>query len=314
MAEVATEVIRATKLKQSKVNALVSNSPCGFRPAPEWNIKSSLKYYVSMVSCLLLLKKLNLIVMKIIRFSTDKKTAYGILDKNTVKVIQGNPFLNIRYSGVTHKLSDVKLLSPCVPSKIVCLGVNYRSHAGEMDHSLPQSPLIFLKPTTAIISPEDQIIYPEMSQRVDYEGELGVVIRKKASRVSPQSALDYVLGYTCFNDVTARDLQKLDGQWTRAKGFDTFAPFGPCIETEIDPADVPVETWLNGELKQQSNTTELIFTVREVISFISYVMTLLPGDVIATGTPGGIGPMHPGDTIEIKIAPIGVLRNYVMKP
>jgi 2-keto-4-pentenoate hydratase/2-oxohepta-3-ene-1,7-dioic acid hydratase in catechol pathway len=192
--------------------------------------------------------------------------------------------------------------------------VNYRSHAGEFNSQIPQTPLLFLKPPSAIIGPEEKIIYPEMSQRVDYEGELGVVIKKKTCQVSPPEALDCVLGYTCFNDVTARDLQKPDGQWTRAKGFDTFAPFGPCIETEIDPINVPIETYLNGQLKQQSNTAELLFSVREVISFISRVMTLLPGDVIATGTPGGIGPMNPGDTIEIKIAPIGVLRNYVVKP
>jgi 2-keto-4-pentenoate hydratase/2-oxohepta-3-ene-1,7-dioic acid hydratase in catechol pathway len=183
-----------------------------------------------------------------------------------------------------------------------------------MSQQIPQSPLIFLKPPTAIINPEETIIYPEMSRRVDFEGELGVVIKKKAVRISAAEALDYVLGYTCFNDVTARDLQKVDGQWTRAKGFDTFAPFGPCIETEIDPADVPIETWLNGELKQKSSTTELIFSVKEVISFISHVMTLLPGDIIATGTPAGIGPMNPGDIVEVKIAPIGVLRNCVAKP
>jgi 2-keto-4-pentenoate hydratase/2-oxohepta-3-ene-1,7-dioic acid hydratase in catechol pathway len=252
--------------------------------------------------------------MKIIRFSTDKKPFYGVLDKDTIKVIKGNPFLYIRYTGITFNLKDVKLLAPCVPSKIVCLGVNYRSHAGEMSSQIPQSPLIFLKPPSAIINPEEKIIYPEMPHRVDYEGELGVVIKKKASHISAASALGYVLGYTCFNDVTARDLQKLDGQWTRAKGFDTFAPFGPCIETEIDPTDVPIETYLNGELKQKSSTTDLIFSVKEVISFISHVMTLLPGDVIATGTPAGIGPMNPGDTIEVKIAPIGVLRNYVAKP
>ena len=210
--------------------------------------------------------------------------------------------------------SDVRLLAPCIPSKIVCLGVNYRSHAGEFNSQIPQTPLLFLKPPSAIIGPEDKIIYPEMSQRVDYEGELGVVIKKKPAMSPHTEALDCVLGYTCFNDVTARDLQKPDGQWTRAKGFDTFAPFGPCIETEIDPTNVPIETYLNGQLKQQSNTAELLFSVREVISFISRVMTLLPGDVIATGTPGGIGPMNPSDTIEIKIAPIGVLRNYVVKP
>lgn len=253
-------------------------------------------------------------MMKIIRFSFNKKTGYGILSNETVREIKGSPFKGIRYSGVEYKLGDVKLLAPCIPSKIVCLGVNYRSHAGEMNSQLPPSPLIFLKPPTSIIGPEDKIIYPEMSQRVDFEGELGVVMKKKASHILPLEVPEYVLGYTCFNDVTARDLQKPDGQWTRAKGFDTFAPFGPCIETDIDPTNLPIETYLNGELKQKSNTSNLIFPVKEVISFISRVMTLLPGDVIATGTPGGIGPMTPSDVIEVKIAPIGVLRNYVVKP
>jgi 2-keto-4-pentenoate hydratase/2-oxohepta-3-ene-1,7-dioic acid hydratase in catechol pathway len=175
-------------------------------------------------------------------------------------------------------------------------------------------PLLFLKPSTAVIGTEDNIIYPEMTKRVDYEGELGVVIKKKASQVSAKEALDYVLGYTCFNDVSARDIQRSDVQWTRAKGFDTFAAMGPWIETDVDPENAPVETYLNGELKQKGNTSDLIYSVREVISFISNVMTLLPGDVIATGTPSGIGPMNPGDTVEIKIVPIGTLRNYVVKP
>jgi len=252
--------------------------------------------------------------MKIVRFSIGRKSGYGILEDRDIRVIQGNPFRSIRYAGVSLRLDDVQLLAPCVPSKIVCLGLNYRSHADEAKQAVPKSPLIFLKPPTAVIGPEDEIIYPAMSQRVDYEGELGVVIQKKASHVTEAKALGYVLGYTCFNDVTARDLQNRDGQWTRAKGFDTFAAFGPCIETEIDPANTPVETYLNGTLKQQGNTADLIFSVKTVISFISQVMTLLPGDVIATGTPEGIAPMQPGDVVEIRIAPIGTLRNYVVKP
>ncbi len=252
--------------------------------------------------------------MKIVRFSIGKKTAYGVLNNRTIETIQGNPFGTIKYSGSTCKLSDVKLLAPCVPSKIVCLGLNYQSHAKELKQQIPQTPLLFLKPTTAVIGTEDKIIYPQMSQQVDYEGELGVVIKKKASHILSKDVADYVLGYTCFNDVTARDLQKLDGQWTRAKSFNTFAPFGPCIETELDPENVPVETYLNGELKQKGNTNDLIYSVYDTVSFISNVMTLLPGDVIATGTPGGIGPMKPGDTIEIKVAPIGILENYVAKP
>jgi 2-keto-4-pentenoate hydratase/2-oxohepta-3-ene-1,7-dioic acid hydratase in catechol pathway len=252
--------------------------------------------------------------MKIIRFSFGKKTSYGILNNQTIKAIRGNPFNDIRYSGAICKLSDVKLLAPCVPSKIVCLGLNYHSHAKELKSQIPQAPLLFLKPPTAVIGPEEKIIYPEMSHQVDYEGEFGVVIKKKAGHISPQKALDYILGYTCFNDVTARDLQNNDGQWTRCKGFDTFAPFGPCIETDVDPTNVSIETYLNGELRQNGNTSDLIFPVKEIISFVSRVMTLLPGDVIVTGTPGGIGPMHPGDTIEIKIEPIGILRNYIVKP
>jgi 2-keto-4-pentenoate hydratase/2-oxohepta-3-ene-1,7-dioic acid hydratase in catechol pathway len=251
--------------------------------------------------------------MKIVRFFAGNKIGYGVLEKQTVRVVQGGIFRPLRYSGVSLRLKDVKLLAPCAPSKIVCLGLNYRSHAAEANQAVPKEPLIFLKPPTAIIGHEDKILYPEMSQRVDYEGELGVVIKKTASRVSEGDALDYVLGYTCFNDVTARDLQSRDGQWTRAKGFDTFAAFGPCIETELDPQNTPVETYLNGELKQKGNTCDLIFSVRTVIGFISRVMTLLPGDVIATGTPEGIGQMKPGDTVEIKIEPIGTLRNYLVK-
>jgi 2-keto-4-pentenoate hydratase/2-oxohepta-3-ene-1,7-dioic acid hydratase in catechol pathway len=255
----------------------------------------------------------NLGIMKIVRFKAGK-IGYGILRDNTISVLQGRLFREIHKTGVSLKLRDVRLLAPCRPSKIVCLGLNYKLHAEEAKASVPATPLIFLKPPTSVIGPEDNIVYPDMSQRVDYEGELGIVIGKKASRVSKDTALDYVFGYTCFNDVTARDLQNKDGQWTRAKGFDTFAAVGPCIETEINPDNCPVETYLNGELKQQGNTRDLIFSVREVISFISQVMTLLPGDIIATGTPSGIGPMNPGDIVEIKIDPIGMLRNYVSMP
>ncbi len=249
--------------------------------------------------------------MKIVRFIKDRKTSYGILSNRYIQTIVGNPYRSIQTSGETNKLSDVKLLAPCVPSKIVCLGLNYRKHAEETNSPLPKNPLIFLKPPTAVIGPEDKILYPAMSKRVDYEGELGVVIKKKASHISQDEALDYVLGYTCFNDITARDLQNFDGQWTRAKGFDTFAGIGPWIETDVDATNAPIQTILNGVTKQNGNTNDLIFPVKEVISFISQVMTLLPGDVIATGTPSGIGPMNPGDTIEIKIEPIGTLRNYV---
>ncbi len=251
--------------------------------------------------------------MKIVRFSFGRKIQYGILKGESIQAIEGKPFRNIKPVDRHYQLSEVKLLAPCLPSKVVALGLNYRSHAGELNSSVPEAPLIFLKPSTAVIGPEDNIVYPPSSTRVDYECELGVVIKKPAQRVSIEDALDYVLGYTCFNDVTARDLQAKDGQWTRAKGFDTFAAIGPCIETELKPGNVDLETYLNGELKQHGNTRDLIFNVPELISFISNIMTLLPGDVIATGTPAGIGPMQPGDTVEIKIAPIGTLRNYVVK-
>ena len=250
--------------------------------------------------------------MKIVRFAFDNKVRYGILKGESIQAIEDKPYRYLKPSDQYYKLSEVKLLSPCTPSKIVALGLNYHSHAEEVNAPLPNAPMIFLKPSTAVIGPEENITYPSTSHRVDYEGELGVVIKKPVWRVSVRDALDYVLGYTCFNDITARDLQYQDKQWTRAKGFDTFAAVGPCIETELDPRNAILATYLNGELKQQANTSDLIYSVPELINFISHVMTLLPGDIIATGTPSGIGPMCPGDTVEIKIEPIGTLRNYVV--
>ena len=250
--------------------------------------------------------------MKIVRFIADKKIEYGTQDGEFVRSLTGPPYRNLRKGNRSYKLSEVRLLPPCTPTKIVALGLNYHSHAQEMKIPIPTEPLIFLKPSTAVIGPEDNIVCPESSQRVDYEGELGVVIKSRAWRVPTREAMNHVLGYTCFNDVTARDLQSRDKQWSRAKGFDTFAPIGPCIETELDPGNVEVKAYLNGELKQQASTSDLVFSVPELVSFISQVMTLLPGDIIATGTPSGIGPMKPGDTVEVKIEPIGTLRNYVV--
>ncbi len=251
--------------------------------------------------------------MKIVRFAIDNKVRYGILSGESIQAIEDRPYRYIKPSDSYYQLNEVKVLSPCLPSKIVALGLNYRTHAEEVKMTLPNAPLIFLKPSTAVIGPEENITYPSASHRVDYEGELGVVIKKPVWRVSIENALDYVLGYTCFNDTTARDLQHSDKQWTRAKSFNTFAAVGPYVETELDPGNVILETYLNGELKQHTNTNDLIYSVPELINFISHVMTLLPGDIIATGTPSGIGPMHPGDTVEIKIKPIGTLRNYVIK-
>lgn len=251
--------------------------------------------------------------MKIVRFQTGSETGYGLLVGREIQAIEGEPFDSIILIEKKYRLDEVKLLAPCLPSKIVALGLNYRSHAEETRNPVPESPLIFIKPTTAVIGPEDSIVYPPSSTRVDYECELAVVIGKTARMVTADVALNYVLGYTCLNDVTARDHQRDDVQWTRGKSHDTFAPMGPCIETELDPGNVTVETYLNGELKQRGNTRDLIFPVPELINFISNVMTLLPGDVIATGTPSGISPMQPGDTVEVKIDPIGTLRNSVIK-
>jgi len=242
-----------------------------------------------------------------------------VLEGDFIRGLRGSPFAHFKGAGSSfaldgslYGLEEVRLLAPCLPSKIVCLGLNYRSHAEETKSPIPSVPLIFLKPSTAVIGPDSEIILPRLSKRVDYEGELGVVIGSRVKDVPQDRAMDYVLGYTCLNDVSERHNQVEDGQWTRAKGYDTFAPIGPWIETEIVPDDLKIETYLNGELRQSAGTSDLIFGVAELISFISGVMTLLPGDVIATGTPSGIDRMNPGDVVEVSIEKIGTLRNLVV--
>jgi 2-keto-4-pentenoate hydratase/2-oxohepta-3-ene-1,7-dioic acid hydratase in catechol pathway len=252
--------------------------------------------------------------MKILRFSYQDKIKYGILDGDTIRALAGKPFRGIKKTAEYYPSRQARLLAPVLPSKIVALGLNYLGHAKEFNQKIPEVPLIFLKPSTAVIGPGDDIVYPSLSKQVDYEAELGVVIGKTAYRVPQEKSLDYVFGYTCVNDVTARDQQSRDGQWTRAKGYNTFAPLGPHIETGLDPSDVLVESYLNGQRKQHASTVDLAFKVPELISFISNIMTLLPGDVIATGTPDGVGPMQVGDTIEIKITGIGTLTNRVVAP
>ena len=251
--------------------------------------------------------------MKIVRFSHNDRIKYGVLTGTAVCEYIGSPFDDFKETDHYFLLSEIKLLAPCLPQKIVALGVNYRSHGKEMNHKPPAEPLIFLKPATSVIGPEDNIVYPPSSKRVDYEGELGVVIKSFTQKVTREDANNYILGYTCVNDVTARDLQTKDVQWTRAKSFDTFCPIGPCIETELDPSNLSLETILNGKVKQKAKTSQLIFKVPDLVSFISNVMTLLPGDVIATGTPAGIGPMQPDDVVEVKIEGIGTLKNTVAK-
>ena len=249
--------------------------------------------------------------MKFVRFQHENTIAYGLLKDEKIRVMEGDPFSGYKPTREEVPLKSVRLLAPCVPSKIVAVGVNYQDHAAEFKRELPKEPLLFLKPSTAVLDPNEPIRLPSGSSRVDYEAELGVVIKKRAAGVLAEEAADFILGYTCFNDVTARDLQKQDGQWTRAKSFDTFAPMGPCIVTDIDPGRLRVESYLNGERRQSASTAQLIFKVPTLVSFISQVMTLLPGDVIATGTPAGVGPMKSGDVIEIVIDGIGRLQNPV---
>jgi 2-keto-4-pentenoate hydratase/2-oxohepta-3-ene-1,7-dioic acid hydratase in catechol pathway len=237
----------------------------------------------------------------IVRFKKDGKIRGGSLSAEDKRIVS---------SGEVLALDEVELLAPCQPSKIVCVGLNYMSHANEFKMPIPEEPILFIKPPSAVLAPGGEIIYPPSSNQVDYEGELAVVIGKSCKAIAAEEAEKYILGYTCFNDVTARDLQKKDGQWTRAKSFDTFAPFGPWIE-KIDPSNADIQTRVNGAVKQKSNTSDLIFNVPRLVEFISNVMTLMPGDVIATGTPSGVGPLQKGDVVEVEIEGIGVLKNSV---
>lgn len=250
--------------------------------------------------------------MIIVRYQDGSEVKWGVIEGGVVREMEGDPFGHFHLSSKRKKVEEVKLLAPAQPSKIVALGLNYRDHAEEVKLKLPEAPLLFLKPSTAVIGPGEAIVRPKTSERVDYEAEMGIVIRKTAKAVPEEMANEYILGYTCVNDVTARDLQSKDGQWTRAKGFDTFAPIGPWIVTDIDPHRLDIASYLNGERRQHSNTKNLIFPPRQLVSFISHVMTLLPGDVIATGTPSGIGPMTEGDRIDIVIEGIGTLSNVVV--
>lgn len=250
--------------------------------------------------------------MKLIRFLYENKPRYGFIEKKMVYEFAENPSQSDKPVSAYYPKEKVRLLAPCVPSKIVGVGLNYDDHIKELGLPKPEVPLLFLKPSTCVIGPDDPICLPSMSDQVDYEAELAVVMGKPARNLSVDQVEKHIMGYTCLNDVTARDLQKKDGQFTRSKSFNTFCPIGPWIETECDPSHLKVEAYLNGKLRQSSNTNQLIFNVKELISFISQVMTLLPGDVIATGTPFGVGPMQAGDTIEIRIEGIGSLSNPVV--
>jgi len=258
--------------------------------------------------------------MRIVRFTPNESIGigtdphFGVLnDLDQILVLKGDPI----YAGIVPTetkvaLADVKLLAPVIPrSKVVCIGKNYADHAAEMNSVVPEEPIIFLKPNTSVIGPEDTITWPRMSDRVDFEGELAIVISRICKDVPKERYSDVIFGYTIGNDVTARDLQSKDGQWTRAKGFDTFCPLGPWIETDFVPGEQLVQTTLNGEVKQSAPLSLMMFKVPEIIAFVTQVMTLLPGDVILTGTPSGIGPMPAGSTVQVSIDGIGVLVNRV---
>lgn len=256
-------------------------------------------------------------MLKLFRIEHEGTPRYVVNSQGAYRLVDGDSGfagLQDRVSAAAKAGRDVepaRLLAPVSPSKIVAIGLNYKDHAAEMHKPLPAEPLMFMKPSTAVIGPGEAIRIPPDVGEVHYEAELGVVIGKRASRVPVDTALDHVLGLTCLIDVTARELQRKEIQYTRAKGFDTFAPIGPCIAMGLDPAALDVEGWLNGRRTQVSNTRQLIFSVPQIIAFVSNVMTLLPGDVIATGTPSGVGPLKSGDTFTVKIEGIGELSNPV---
>lgn len=256
--------------------------------------------------------------MRIARFTTDDDPRFGLIGedngKEMIAVLTGDPlYAGIQLSGEKLPLEDARLLAPVIPrSKVVCVGKNYLAHAQEMGGDIPDEPLIFLKPNTSVIGPGEPIFYPEQSHDVHFEGELAVVIGRICRDVSAEDAAKVILGYTIGNDVTARDLQATDGQWARAKGFDTFCPLGPWIETNFDPGDQAISTMLGDELRQSSRTSGLVFKVPDIIAYVSSFMTLLPGDVILTGTPEGVGPMQVGDEVSVTVEGIGTLTNTVV--
>ena len=251
--------------------------------------------------------------MRIARFTTGEDPAYGLVDGSGGKIaeITGDPlYQRIELTGAVHEVDDVRLLAPVIPrSKVIGIGRNYADHAREMGGEAPEVPMMFLVPNTAVVGPGDPVVLPPQTREVGYEGELAVVIGRLCKDVEPEDALAFVLGYTVANDVTARDLQRSDGQWARAKGFDTFCPLGPWIETDLDPSAQRIVTRLDGEVVQDGQTSEMVHGTAELISFASKAFTLLPGDVILTGTPAGVGLVESGQRVEVEVDGIGVLSN-----
>ncbi|WP_139491327.1 fumarylacetoacetate hydrolase family protein [Brevibacillus dissolubilis] len=255
----------------------------------------------------------------IIRYERNGKTKHGwyVQEENKVRVIEGDIYKRTTtkpvMTGLELSYEEINVLTPCTPSKIICIGTNYKDHAEEMGKQVPPEPLMFFKPSTAVIGNGEEIVYPKQTENLHYEGELAVIIKKEARNVKAEDAEDYILGFTCAIDVTARDLQQKDGQWTRAKGFDTFCPLGPAIAPKLDYNDLRITTTINGEVRQDSNTNQMVFKIPQIIEHITSVMTLLPGDVILTGTPSGVGPLQPGDEISVTIEGIGTLTSRVVK-
>ncbi len=251
--------------------------------------------------------------MKLVRFLLDPEAppSWGWVQDERVGVLDGTPFEAFRREEAVLPLASVRLLAPVAPGKIICVGRNYPAHAAEHGVETPSLPLLFLKPPSAVIGPGQAILLPPQSHQVEHEGELAVVIGQAGRWISPEQAQAHILGYTAANDVTARDLQNSDGQWTRGKGFDTFCPLGPWIETELDPADVLITCSVNGQMRQMASTRDMIFPVRQIVAFASSVMSLNPGDVILTGTPAGVGALTSGDEVSVEIEGLGTLTNPV---
>lgn len=253
--------------------------------------------------------------MKIVRIKSGDDIAYGVADVEGVLVYNGSPFVAWEPTEVVVPWQSVSLLSPVIPTKVMCVGKNYEDHAAEFDGEVPDEPLVFMKPATSVTGPNSNVVHPTISSEVHHEAELAVVVSKPARNVKAEDASQYIFGYTAANDVTARDLQRKDGQWTRAKGFDTFCPLGPAIETELDPLErLAVICRVNGEVRQAGFTSDMVFGVAEVFEYITAFTTMLPGDVILTGTPSGVGKVEPGDVMEVEVDGIGTLTNRMVSP
>jgi len=251
--------------------------------------------------------------VKIVRFWDGNKVSYGSLENNLIWPIEGDLYGSYSLNNKSLTLNEVQLLAPCEPTKVMCIGLNYKDHAKEMNLPIPNEPIIFLKPPSSVTGPGTNIIYPPQCTRLDYEAELAIIMGRVTKNIEPEDALDNVLGYTCSNDITARNLQPKDGQWAMAKSFDTFCPLGPYIATDISTENLNIKLMVNGEVKQNSNISQMIFSISFLISYLSKIMTIFPGDVILTGTPPGVGPMKSGDTVTVEIENIGELTNIIVK-